>query len=286
MEADQTTAPRPARTVIKPPRGWPAPSLRELWENRDLIYFLARRDVVVRYKQATVGIFWAVLQPIILAVVFAVFLGALAKVPSEEGVPYPLLVVSGFVMWLAFSNALTAASMSTMMSDGLISKIYFPRIAIPISSVVPAAVDIVLGFVVCVIAGMLYGFFPDWHIIFVPFTWMLALGCALGFGLWIAALNVAYRDFALAIPFLLIVGMFVTPIVYPFELILEQVPPSLQMVYALNPMVGVLELFRWSVLGGDWPGRLMLIPIAMCLITLVSGAFYYQRAEPKFADVI
>jgi lipopolysaccharide transport system permease protein len=273
----------PPTTVIEAPGGWPVPNLREIWEHRDLIYFLARRDTVILYKQAAVGIFWTVLQPIMLTVVFAVFFGVLQKVQSIPGVPYPLLVISGFTIWLAFSKAVSTTAMSTTGAESLIGKVYFPRMVVPIAAVLPSTIDFMIGLVVFVIAGLLYGFVPGPELIFAPLAWVLALGTALGLGLWFSALNVAYRDFALVVPFLLLIGMFISPIAYPFD----QVPVDLQPFYALNPMVGVLEAFRWSVLGTAWPGfKLMLIPVASAIFLLITGAFYYRRAEPRFADVI
>jgi lipopolysaccharide transport system permease protein len=284
MEATTTTSTEPVPvTIVEPARGWPHPNLRELWAARDLMYFLARRDVVVQYKQAVVGIFWVVLQPVILTVVFAVFFGLLQKVESIPGVPYPLLVISGFTVWIAFSKGATMASVSTISAESLISKVYFPRMAIPIAAVVPATVDFMIGLLVFIGAALIYGFVPGPAIILAPLAWVLALSTALGVGFWLSALNVAYRDVGVAVPFMFLAGMFISPIAYPFQ----QVPDNLQPFYALNPMVGVLEFFRWSVLGTDWPGlTLLMIPVISGIVLMVSGAYYYRRAESGFADII
>lgn len=269
-------------TVIEPGRATSFPSFRELWGHRDLVYFLARRDLVVRYKQAVAGFFWAVLQPIFLATVFAVFLGILARVPSEEGIPYPLFAISGMVLWLAFSKGVETCASSTVQNEALISKIYFPRIIIPLTALAAPLVDSVIGFFVVIVAGLIYGFVPGVTVLAAPAVILLAMATALGFGLWFSALNVKYRDFGVVIPFAMLVGLFVTPIAYPFDL----VPANLQPLYALNPMVGVLEAFRWSLLGTEWPGTLILIPVVISIVTLITGARYFIRAERGFADVI
>jgi lipopolysaccharide transport system permease protein len=268
--------------VIEPAGGLRFPDLRELWDHRDLIYYLARRDVVVRYKQAVVGALWAVLQPVMIAAVFSVFLGLLAKVPSQAGIPYPLFALSGMVMWLFFARALEQVSSSTVDSEALISKIYFPRIVIPIAAIFAPAVDFLIGVVVVIAVAAAYGFAPGLTLLGFPLAFALATLTAVGVGLWLSALNVRYRDIRLVVPFALLLGLFMTPITYPFDL----VPEHLQALYSLNPMVGVIEAFRWSVLGTDWPGTLLLVPVAMSTVLLVTGALYFQHSERGFADVI
>ena len=283
MEARASEAPvSGAVKVIRPAAGWSLPDVRELWHHRDLVYYLSRRDIVVRYKQAVVGLFWAVLQPLLLACVFSLFLGQYAKVPSPPGVPYPLFVVSGLVIWLFFAGAVEKSARSTVESEGLISKIYFPRAIIPVSAVVPPVIDLLLAVVVLIVIGALYGFYPGLQILALPLCIGLALMTALGLGLWLSALNVKYRDAGLVVPFALLVGLFITPVMYPFDL----VPENVQWLYSLNPMVGVLESFRWSMLGTDWPGALLLIPLATGIVLLVTGAIYFERAQRSFADVI
>jgi len=269
--------------VITPPSGWSLPNLRELWEFRDLAYLLVRRDVSIRYRQTLIGTVWAILQPLLLAVVFSVFLGHFAKVPSGGGVPYPVFALTGMAMWLYFSQAMSLSSESTVASRELISKVWFPRLVIPVAAVIPPAIDFLPAFGVAVIVMLAYGIVPPLQILLVPVLAVLTLTTALGVGLWLSALNVRYRDVRIVVPFLIQVGLFVTPIVYPFSL----VPHSVQWLYALNPMVGVLEAYRWMIFPeAAWPGALLLIPIATSLLLLITGALYFTRAERDFADVI
>ena len=273
----------PAPRVIEPVKGLALPSVRELWDRRDLLYFLARRQVSARYKQSAIGVFWAVLQPLLLAVVFSVFFGHLARVPSEAGVPYPAFAVSGMVLWLFFATAMSTASESTVANDQLISKVYFPRIIIPLAAVAPALIDFCFAFVVVVITVLVYGTVPPAQIVLVPVVVVAALATATGIGLWLSALNVRYRDVHLAIPFLILVGLFISPITYPFHL----VPAGVRPIYALNPIVGVLEAYRWMLFpSAPWPGVLILIPIATSVLFMLTGALYFQRVEHTFADVI
>jgi lipopolysaccharide transport system permease protein len=273
----------PATRVIDPPRGWHAPNLRELWDYRDLAFFLVKRDVSIRYRQTLIGTVWAIIQPLLLAVVFSVFLGHYAKVPSGADVPYPVFALTGMAMWLYFSQAMQFASDSTVNSRELIGKVWFPRMIIPISAVVPPAIDFVPAFIVALVVQLAYGVVPPVQVVLVPVLAVLTLIVALGIGLWLSALNVRYRDIRLVVPFAIMIGLFVTPIVYPFDV----VPESVQPIYALNPMVGVLEAFRWMLFpGAEWPGWLLAIPLATSVILLVSGAWYFTRAERDFADVI
>jgi lipopolysaccharide transport system permease protein len=252
-------------------------------DHRDLLYLLARREVSVRYKQSVIGILWAVLQPVLLAVVFSVFLGHLAHVPSEPGVPYPPFAVSGMVLWLFFAGAMSSGSESTVANERLISKVYFPRVIIPLAAVCPPLVDFCVAFVVVVITLFIYGIVPPVQIFLMPLVLGLALITAAGIALWLSALNVRYRDVHHAIPFLILLGLFVTPISYP----LSVVPHSVRAIYSLNPLVGVLEAYRWMLFPGSaWPGAIILIPIAVSALLLVTGALYFHRAESTFADVI
>lgn len=284
MSTVGATAPAEPRTRrIVPPTGWQLPDLRELWEFRDLAYFLVRRDVMIRYRQTLIGTVWAILQPLLLAGVFTLFLGYLAKVPSGGNVPYAVFAVTGMSMWLYFSQAMLLAAESTVASRELISKVWFPRLVIPIAAVVPPALDFAPAFAVAVVVMLAYGVVPDVQILLVPLLALLTLVTALGLGLWLSALNVRYRDVRIVVPFVVQVGLFVTPIVYPFELVPEAARPF----YALNPMVGVLEAFRWMLFpNADFPGLLLLIPIASSLVLLVTGLVYFTRAERTFADVI
>lgn len=274
--------PLPVR-VIEPESGLALPDFREAWEYRDLLYFLVRRDFVVRYKQTIAGLLWSVLQPIGFTVVFSVFLGLLADVPSRSGVPYPLFALTGMTMWLFFSKALQSSAESTVQSADLLSKIYFPRILIPLSALFASAVDFVVALGVVVVAMFLYGEPPGLEMLALPPIILLAMATALGGGLWFSALFVRYRDIQHLLAFLLLSGLFVTPIVYPFEL----VPEYLQPLYAINPMVGVIELFRWALFGSLTASVAVLaIPVVTSIVAVVTGALYFRHGERTFADVI
>jgi lipopolysaccharide transport system permease protein len=279
MEAWSSATPR----VFEPVSGRRFPSLREIWRNADLIYVLSRREVASRYKQSVIGAFWVILQPLLLAVVFSVFFGLVAKVPSQPGVPYPVFAVSGMVLWLFFSTAMSAGSESTVTNEVLISKVYFPRVIIPITAVIPPAVDFALGFVVVIGAMLVYGVSLQIQVLLMPLLVALTLATALGISLWLSALNVRYRDVHLLIPFLILVGLFVSPIIYP----ISRIPEHLQAIYAINPVVGLYEVYRWMLFGTPVSSALViLIPVAIILALLVGGAAFFQRAQRDFADVI
>jgi lipopolysaccharide transport system permease protein len=269
-------------TLIEPPTGWPRPPLRELWHSADLIYFLARRDVAVRYKQTAVGAVWAVLQPLLLAGIFSVFLGQLTDVPSGS-TPYALFALAGMVMWLFIANAIARCSESTIASADLISKVYFPRMAVPISAVMAPVVDFVAASLVLIVILIAAGETPTVRILLVPAVFAVAVLVTVGVGLWLSATVVRYRDVSLVVPFLIQVLLFVTPILYPLSL----VPDSYHALYSLNPLVGVLEAFRWAVLpDADAPGLSILISLGTGALLLVTGLFYFTRAQARFADVI
>jgi lipopolysaccharide transport system permease protein len=278
MEASHQTFER----VIEPPKGWALPDLRELWHHRDLVYFLARRDIAVRYKQSLAGAFWAVLQPVLLAAVFTVVFDVLAKVEAPEGIPYALFVVSGMVMWLSFATAVQDSSESTVTSADLISKVYFPRLVIPLATTIPPLMDFAIGFAVVVVMTLAFGIVPGPEILLVPFALLFAWLTALGVGLLTSAANVRYRDVHLIVPFFILVGLFVTPIVYPFDLVSEQLQP----IYSINPMVGVLEAYRWMLLGVEPKLYTLLVPLVVSPLLVVAGAVYFRRAEQNFADLI
>jgi len=276
------SAPPPTK-VIEPATRVGLPSPRELWHYRDLFIQLARRDISVRYKQSAVGVLWAILQPLLLGVVFSVFLGNLADVPSGNGVEYPIFALSGMVMWLFFSSSMSLASTSTVAGAELISKVYFPRIIIPLAAVVQPAFDFIFALAIVFVAMAIYGVEVGPQILLLPLLMPTALAVALGLGLWLSALHVKYRDVQIVVPFIVMVGLFITPIIYPFDL----VPDDLQPLYALNPMVGVLELYRWMLFASSsWPGSIVLIPLVAGAVLLVGGAIFFQRAERSFADVI
>ena len=271
-----------ATTVIEPPSGWSFPDLREIWHSADLIYFLARRDIAVRYKQTAIGALWAILQPLLLAAVFSIFLGQLADVPSEE-TPYALFALTGMTLWLFFAGAFARCSESTVASSELISKVYFPRLVIPIAAVIAPVVDFAAAFVVLVAVLAIGGETPTVAILAVPLVVCVAIALAGGIGLWLSATVVRYRDVSLAVTFFIQLMLFITPILYPLSLI----PDDYQPLYVLNPLVGVLETFRWAMLPeASPPGLLLLISAATGLLLLISGLAYFKRAERRFADVI
>jgi lipopolysaccharide transport system permease protein len=267
---------------IRPSRGWQHLKLKELWQYRELLYFLSWRDIKVRYKQTMLGAAWAVLQPFFTMVVFSLFFGKLANMPSD-GVPYPLFAFAALVPWTFFASGLTHSSNSLVESATLLKKVYFPRLVIPISSVISGVVDFVFAFIVLLAMMPIYGVLPTANVIWLPLLLVLAFVTALGVGLWLSAINVKYRDVRHTIPFLTQFWLFATPIAYPSTLLSE----SWRIVYALNPMVGVVEGFRWALLSTDTaPGPMILVSSLTALIVLVGGAFYFRRMEKTFADLV
>jgi lipopolysaccharide transport system permease protein len=279
MEASSQPAPR----VIEPGRGRWLPSLAEIAKYRDLIYYLARREVIGRYAQSAVGILWAILQPVLLAGVFSLFLGQYAKIPSLPDVPYPVFAVSGMVLWLFIAGALQTASGSTVINETLISKVYFPRMIIPFTYLFPPLVDFVFAFCVVIGVMLLYGVAFHPQILLVPLIVLVAFGVVLGASLWLSAINVKYRDVHQVVPFMIMVGLFISPIIYPDTL----VPDSLEALYALNPVAGLMEAYHWALFGTpDTSALICLVPVVECVLLLLTGAAYFQRAERSFADVI
>ncbi len=287
MEAKLLIEHRPPKVslptlLIEPTRGWVSLKLHELWEYRELLYFLTWRDIKVRYKQTALGAAWAIIQPLMTMVVFSLFFGRLAKVPSD-GAPYPIFSFAALVPWTFFANGLTQSANSLVGSERLISKVYFPRLVIPISTVFSGIVDFALAFVLLLLMMVFYGVVPTLNIIWLPFFLLLALIASLGTGLWLSALNVEYRDVRYVVPFITQFWMFATPIAYPSSLLSE----PWRTLYGLNPMVGVVEGFRWALLGtGSPPGPLTWVSLAASLILLIAGAFYFKRMEKNFADVV
>jgi lipopolysaccharide transport system permease protein len=269
-------------TRIRPSRGWVSLNLRDLWEYRELLYFLTWRDIKVRYKQTVLGAAWAILQPFFTMVVFSLFFGRLAGVPSD-GIPYPIFSYAALVPWQFFANGLTASSTSLVASANLIKKIYFPRLVVPISAVLSGAVDFALAFLVLLGMMLFYGVVPTWAVLWLPPLLVLALVTSLGVGLWLTAMNVQFRDVRYAVPFLVQAWMFATPIAYPSSLLDE----PWRTLYGINPMVGVVEGFRWALLGTETaPGPIILVSAVVAVGLLVSGAFYFRRMEKTFADVV
>jgi len=269
-------------TVIEPSKGWVSLKLDELWEYRELLYFLTWRDIKVRYKQTVLGATWAIIQPFFTMVVFSLFFGQLAKIPSD-GVPYPIFSYTALVPWTFFAAGLAQSSNSLVGSANLIKKVYFPRLTIPIATVLSGVVDFFLAFIVLFGMMLFYGIVPTINVIWLPLFVLLALVTSLGVGLWLSAMNVQFRDVRYTIPFLTQFWLFATPIAYPSSLLDE----PWRTLYGLNPMVGVVEGFRWALLGTDTaPGPIIIVSALAALALLVSGAFYFRRLEKTFADVV
>ncbi|MDH3554785.1 MAG: ABC transporter permease [Deltaproteobacteria bacterium] len=268
--------------VVKPSKGWISLKLGELWEYKELLYFLAWRDIKVRYKQTVLGAAWAIVQPFFTMVVFSLFFGKLAKVPSD-GIPYPIFAYAALVPWTFFANGLNQSSNSLVGSANLIKKVYFPRLVVPIASVISGVFDFILAFLVLLGMMLYYGIFPKANIVWLPFLLLLTLTTSLGVGLWLSALNVQFRDVRYTVPFLTQFWLFATPIAYPSSLLSQ----PWRTLYGINPMVGVVEGFRWALLGTDTaPGAIVLVSSLVALALLVGGAFYFRRLEKSFADVI
>ena len=267
---------------IVPGRGWVRIGFRELWAYRELTYFLAVREIQIRYKQTALGVTWAIIQPLFTMLVFSLFFGKLGKMPSE-GIPYPLFSLAALIPWSFFATGLAQSSNSLVGNSNLITKVYFPRLVIPISSVLSGLLDFVLGFVLLLIFMGVMGYFPSLHLFWsLPFL-LLALVTSLGTGIWLCALNVEYRDVRYVVPFLTQFWMFATPIAYSGRMLKE----PWRSVYGINPMVGVVEGFRWAVLGqGNPPGSILMISSLAAVLFLVSGLYYFRRMERTFADIV
>jgi lipopolysaccharide transport system permease protein len=269
-------------TVIEPPGGWAPLNMRELWGYRELLYFLVWRDVKVRYKQTALGAAWAVIQPFFTMVVFSIFFGGLAGIESN-GIPYPIFAYSALVPWMYFANALTLASTSLVAQESILTKVYFPRLLVPIASVLAGLIDFMIAFVVLIVMMLYYGILPTAAIWTLPFFVLLTTATALGTGLWLSALNVEFRDVRYVVPFLIQFWLFATPIAYPSSL----VPEFWRPLYGLNPMAGVVEGFRWALLGqAQAPGLMLLVSSLTVVAILVGGMYYFRRMEETFADVV
>jgi lipopolysaccharide transport system permease protein len=271
-----------AHTHLEPPGRWAGAGLSDLWRYRELLFFLVWRDIKVRYKQTLLGASWAVLQPFLTMVVFSVFFGRLAGLPSD-GLPYPLFTYAALLPWQLFAYALTESSNSLVRDQRLIVKVYFPRLAVPFSAALSGLVDFAIAFLVLLGMMFYYGTPLTVRILSLPLFILLALVSALALGLWLAALNVQYRDVRYVIPFIVQLGFFLTPIAYSSSL----VPAAFQPLYALNPMVGVVAGFRWALLGAEAPAAgTVLISMLVALVLFVGGLFYFRRMEDSFADLL
>ncbi len=267
---------------IAPTRGWTSIKLRDVWEYRELMGIFVWRDLKVRYRQTVIGILWAVIQPLLTMVIFSLFFGKLAKVPSDE-IPYPIFSYAALVPWTFFANSINQASNSLVNNSEMIKKIYFPRLTMPIASILAGLVDFILAFVILIGMMLYYGYVPTINILWFPFFVLLTMMTALGVSLWLSAMNVQFRDVRYMVPFITQAWLFATPVAYPSSLLSE----PWRTLYGLNPMVGVVEGFRWALLGTNTaPGPMAFVSFFVALLVLVSGIYYFRRMEKTFADVI
>jgi lipopolysaccharide transport system permease protein len=269
-------------TIIESQKGWIPIALKEIWKYRELFYFLTKKDIKVRYKQTVLGGLWAIIQPLFTMIIFTLFFGKLAKIPSD-GIPYPIFVYTGLLPWTYFANALTASGNSLVGSANLITKVYFPRLIIPASASLAGLIDFFIAMIILGVLMIYYQFMPGISVLLFPFLVGLTFLCAVGVGLWLSALNVQYRDIRYAIPFVIQLWMFVSPVIYPVSMVSEKY----QWLLALNPMGGVINAFRASLLGHkpiDW--FLLGISVAIILFLFLSGMYYFRKMEKTFADVV
>ncbi len=257
---------------------------RDLWKYRELFYFLAWRDILVRYKQTIIGMAWALLRPFLTMIVFTFVFGNLAKLPTEGTAPYPILVFAGLLPWQFFSGALSECSNSLINNANLLSKVYFPRLIVPTSAVIVSFVDFMISGIILLGLMAYYNFIPDWRILTLPLFIVIAFAASIGAGLWLAALNVEYRDFRIIVPFIVQFGLYISPVGFSSQI----VDQKWRLLYSLNPMVGVIDGFRWAILGGEskiyLPG--FALSTALVILLLLSGIWYFRRMERTFADVI
>jgi len=272
------------KVIIRPSRGWSALNLRDLWRYRELVFFLTWRDVKVRYKQSLLGVAWAVLQPLLTMLVFTVIFGRLMGV-SSDGQQYELFSFAALLPWTLFSGALSRASVSLVGSANLLTKIYFPRLVIPVAAVGASLVDFAVSFVFLIGLLLWFGTVPTWNMLWLPLLVVLAIMTALAVGLWLSALNVQYRDVQHMVPFLVQLWFYASPVVYSLEII-DKLPDPWWTLYSLNPMVGVVQGFRWAILGGEPPNQMLILSVIVVLALLVSGLYYFRRMEKTFADTV
>jgi len=267
--------------VIRPINGWVPLNLGELWDYRELLYSFIIRDIRIRYKQTALGAAWAVIQPLFMMIVFTLAFGRLAKIPSE-GLPYPLFSYAALLPWTLFSEGIARSTNSMITNANIMTKVYYPRLIMPISGILSPLIDFTIAFIILLGMMLYYGFIPTINILFLPAFILLALGTSLGVGLWLSALNVQYRDFQYTVPFLIQLWLFASPVVYPSSLL----PEPYRALFGLNPMAGVIEGFRWALLGTAPPSYLIAISALMVVALLISGALYFRRMEKTFADVV
>jgi lipopolysaccharide transport system permease protein len=267
---------------IAPSRGWVSLKFGELWEYRELLYFLIWRDIKVRYKQTVLGASWAIIQPLFTMVVFSLFFGQLGKMPSD-GIPYPIFSFAALVPWTFFANGLNQSSNSLVGSSNLITKVYFPRLIVPLAAVLSGVVDFAVSFAVLLVMMFFFGIVPTLNFLWLPLLLLLAFIASLGIGLWFSALNVEFRDVRYLITFVTQLWLFATPIAYPSSML----PQPWRTLYGLNPMAGVVEGFRWALLGTNTaPGPIIAVSSTVAIVVLITGAFYFRRMERTFADLV
>jgi lipopolysaccharide transport system permease protein len=261
---------------------------RDLWRYRELFYFLAWRDILVRYKEMAIGVAWAVLRPFLAMVIFTFIFGKIAKLPAPDHVPYALLVFAGMLPWQFFATAMTEASASLITNANLISKVYFPRLVVPASSVITSFVDFLITLVLMALMMLWYQFLPDWRLLTLPFFIALAFGASFGIGLWLCALTVQYRDFRYITPFIAQLGIFISPVPYSSDAVRHKIGETLFIFYSLNPLVGVIDGFRWALLRGETPvsGVAIMISVVITFLLCFSGISHFRKMEKTFADVI
>jgi lipopolysaccharide transport system permease protein len=282
MMADTVSQDQEIPTVlIQPPRKWVPVDFKELWNYRELLFFFTWRDIKVRYKQTGLGFAWAVIQPLFMMIIFTIFFGGLAKIPSD-GIPYPIFSYAALLPWTLFSEGLTRSTTCMVTNANIIKKVYFPRLVLPMSGILSPLVDFVCAFSLLLVMMFYYKIVPTVNIIWLPLLILLATLTSISVGLWLSALNVKYRDFQYTVPFLIQLWMFASPVVYPSSMIPEQ----FQIFYFLNPMAGVIEGFRWALLGTSAPSGIILISVIVVLILFVTGLFYFKKMEQYFADVV
>jgi lipopolysaccharide transport system permease protein len=281
-EAETSVPKQEIITVIEPSKGWLRVNFRELWAYRELLFFLSWRDISVRYKQTVMGAAWAIIQPLLSMVIFSVFFGKLAKIPSDD-IAYPIFSYAGLLPWQYFSSAMSDSARSMVGQGKILTKVYFPRLIVPLAAVLPPIVDFAIAFVILIGLMFYYGVAVTWRLLWLPVFLLLALATALGVGLWLSAMNVRYRDIGYVIPFLAQFWMYASPVVYPASML----PERWRLLYGLNPMTGVIEGFRWALLGTNTPpGPITLISAGVVIVLILSGMFYFRRVEDTFADII
>ena len=268
--------------IREPSTGWTKLNLLEVWEYRELLFILAWRDMSIRYKQTLLGGLWAIIQPFVTMIIFSIIFGKLAKMPSDD-IPYPIFSYTALVPWAFFVNALNKSSLSLFSNSNLINKVYFPRLVLPVSAVIVGTIDFLVAFLMLLIMMLFYGILPTMAVFLLPFFILLTLITSLGIGIWIATLNVKFYDLRNALPFIIQAWMFATPIAYPSSLLEE----PWRSIYGLNPMSGVVEGFRWALLGTETsPGGILIVSSLTSCMILIAGIFYFKRVEPTFSDFL